>query len=236
MAIDERYLTLMSSLPGHGVLFSEKKTPISRISLNQKLKQLEARDRKILIDIEALLNWDKLPLSLSNEDLVRANKKFMPALTRDVRPLIEDKINFRSVIGALRYRHKQELQSFSPETLNIEALAGPWTTSRLKSRIENHWTDPTFTLEGLYPWLPECLELIKQNKVLALEKLVLKKSWELIQHHQDYQHFSFKSVVIYVLKWNIVDRWTRYNALYAQQRYLNLIQDSQPDLSGVIVL
>lgn len=230
MSIDERYVTLLSSLPAHGALFSEKKTPLSRISLNQRLKQLQPEDLAILKSIEETFNWDKLPLSLTSEVFINTNKKLKLKLSQDVQILLDDKINLRTVIGALRYRHYH-----SNDAGKAESLSGNWTNSRLKSRIEIHWSEPAFKLETLYPWLIEAVDLIKQEKILALETLVLKSAWELINSHQDFQPFSFKSVIIYVLKWNIVDRWTRYGSSQAVQRYQNLIQNSKPDLSGVMI-
>jgi hypothetical protein len=233
MAIDESYVTLLSSLPAHGALFSEKKTPLSRISLNQRLKQLKPEHQIILKDIEETFNWDKLPLSLTTDMFLSANKKLKSQLNHDVQELLADKINLRTVIGALRYRHYHSNKG--SENSHAASLSGNWTSSRLKSRIEDHWSEPTFKLETIYPWLPEAIDLIKQEKILALETLILKSAWELINRHQDNQPFSFKSVIIYVLKWNIVDRLTRYDSSQAVQRYQSLIQNSKPDLSGVMI-
>lgn len=230
MAIDERYVTLLSSLPAHGALFSEKKTPLSRIALNQRLKQLQPEHLKILKGIEETFNWDKLPLSLADDLFITANKKLKQKLSHDIQILLDDKINLRTVVGALRYRHYH-----SNGTGKAEVLNGNWTNSRLKSCIENHWSEPTFKLEGIYTWLPEASDLIKQEKILALEALILKNAWKLISSHQDCQPFSFKSVIIYVLKWNIIDRWTRYDSYTAIQRYQHIIQNSKPDLSGVMI-
>jgi hypothetical protein len=238
MAIDEKYVTLLSSLPVHGALFSEKKTPLSRISLNQRLKQLQPEHQAILKNIEETFNWDKLPLSLTNTLFITTHKKLKLPLSEDVQVLLDDKINLRTVIGALRYRHyrssESDRESDRESNGKAKSLSGNWTNSRLKSRIENHWSEPTFKLETVYPWLQEALDLIKQERILALEKLILKSAWELIDSHQDYQPFSFKSVIIYVLKWNIVDRWTRYDSYTAIQRYQHIIKNSKPDLSGVM--
>jgi len=225
MAIDDRYLTLISSLPAHGVLFAENKTPLSRLALNQKLKQLEAKDQKMLVAIEAILQWDKLPLTETDQQLTQKTKQLLPELPKDLQQLVLDKVDLRTVVGAMRYRQ------YSPD----KELTGQWSISRHRQQIENHWREADFRLSRVYPWLSEAVELVGDNQIYKLEKLLLKSAWQLLNSHKDHQPFSFKSLVIYVLKWNIVERWARYNAEQARDRFQLLVKQNKPDLSGVSI-
>lgn len=225
MAIDDRYLTLISSLPAHVELFSAQRTPISKLALNQRLKQLHENDKKTLAEIEAVLQWDRLPLSLNNQTLVININRLLPKLDHNLQQLVRDKVDLRTVIGALRYRQHNEGQ----------VLTGPWTNSRFKHQIENYWQDPVFRLGRVYPWLAEAAELLQQQEIYKLEKLLLTSAWKLIGSHNDHQPFSFQAIVIYVLKWNIINRWSQYDSEHAVDRFKKMIQDKKPDLSGVLV-
>jgi len=218
----DQYLTLLSGLPANISLFSSKKTPVSRLKLEEKLKTLEPEHRQLLADIEGVLQWGYLSPQMKHdldaggaEQPVKQIKKVLAAVKdRQLKTLVRDKLDFRTLVGALRHRHDD------PSV----PLAGDWTVSRFKQNIENNWQEPYFRLEHACPWLVEAKQYIDNDEPLLLEKLLLQNAWQHLSRPPQAQQFSFYAVVIYVLKWNIVERWTRYNNEFAAQRFQQLVQ------------
>lgn len=224
----DQYLSLLTGLPSNLSLFSAKKTPISRLALDKKLTALTPQHRSLLEDIEGILQWgylspqikhdlhNSLPISLIKQVL---NTISDPALNQ----LVRDKLDFRTLVGALRHRYQKPS---SP-------LSGDWTVSRFKQSIENNWQEPYFRLEHARPWLIEAKQLMDDDEPLLLEKLLLQVAWQhLSRSHPGLpvtsggETFSFYAVVVYVLKWDIIERWSRYNAEQAGRRFQQLIDSS----------
>lgn len=218
----DQYLTLLSGLPANISLFSAKKTPVSRLKLEQKLKTLDPSHRRLLADIEGVLQWGYLSAAMKHEasrsDAIAPVKKIKQVLAsiqdKELNTLVRDKIDFRTLVGALRKRNDNPTLS----------LQGNWTVSRFKQPIENNWQEPYFRLEHARPWLVEAKQHIDNDEPLALEKLLLQTAWKHLSRPAAAREYGFYAVVIYVLKWNIVERWTRYNEEAASQRFQELIQ------------
>ena len=70
--------------------------------------------------------------------------------------------------------------------------------------------------------LIEADRLMKQEDTVALERLLLEQAALGLDRRAGEHLFDFEAVVIYVLKWNIIDRWVRYNAEAAARRFQDL--------------
>jgi len=218
----DQYLSLLAGLPAHLSLFSANKPPVSRLTLEQRLKALEPHHRFLLSEIEGILQWGYFSPEMTHEfnadgSLLPVEKiKAVLAAIEDhaLQTLVRDKIDFRTLVGALRQRH-QDVHN-RPQ--------GQWTVSRFKQNIENNWQEPCFRLEHAMPWLTEAKQFIDSDQPLALEKLLMKNAWLHLSRPLANHGFSFYAVVIYVLKWNIVERWSRYDGDLAVQRFDQLLQ------------
>lgn len=218
----DQYLTLLSGLPANISLFSAKKTPVSRLTLEQKLTTLEPHHQRLLSDIERVLQWGYWSPQMKHEQtqkdapqpIVRIKKLLATIKDPQLNTLVREKLDFRSLVGALRHRHND------PE----DVLSGDWTVSRFKKNIENNWQDPYFRLEHACPWLIEAKQFIDNDEALLLEKLLLKTAWQHLSRPAAGQAFSFYAVVIYTLKWHIVERWTHYDQDAASLRFQQLVQ------------
>ena len=70
---------------------------------------------------------------------------------------------------------------------------------------------------------------MKQEETEALERLLLEQAWKSVVRQTGEHLFDFEAVVIYVLKWNITDRWVRYNAEAAARRFRDLTEAALGD-------
>lgn len=210
-----KYTMLLTSLPPHAPdLFSTTQTPVSRIQLDKRLALLDDRDAEDLRRIEALLHWSHAGTG-TDELIVRESHEKMALINDDfLRKMIYWRLELRTLVSALRKRHAGMP---APEKDTFAGF-GKWPYFVVKN-----WHEPDFGVGHLVPWLSQAQELIAQNKIHALEKLLLNLVWQYYAREGSQHYFDFPAVVIYVLRWNVINRWTHYNTADAVRRFNRLV-------------
>ena len=66
--------------------------------------------------------------------------------------------------------------------------------------------------------------MLKEKETLALQRMILEQAWKSVNRRKAYHLYDFEAVVAYVLKWNIVDRWGRYDGEGAAKRFEELTE------------
>ncbi|MGD9409514.1 MAG: hypothetical protein PVF12_05980 [Thiohalocapsa sp.] len=222
MAPQDRYLTLLTSLPAHGPLFGAKQTPLSRLRLRKRLAWLEPEDSEDLTRLATATDWHRQRFDVDDEALVQQAEQEIAqihnTLTRD---LATWRLELRTVVAALRRRRAGE-----------PAPSGrrKWGFGRWVPHIARHWSEPHFRLERVYPWLPEAKRLMDDGDPLGLERLLLGAVWTHLERIGAGHEFDFEAVVVYVTRWDLVARWTHYDADAALTRFDALLETA---LEGV---
>lgn len=218
MSDPNAYTMLLSSLPSPEALFVAKQPPLSRLKLDQRLRVLEPKDVETLGLVEDALQWDRLAITFTEEDVLARVKKALARIDNEIlNKVILDRLEIRTCVAALRRRQRGE---------GSPAAGTPWGFGRWIKHIEHNWTEATFRLDLVFPWLREADNLMKQGETVALERLLLTEAWKKLTRLAGQHEFDFEAVVIYVLKWNIVDRWSRYNSEAAKKRFEQLTEAS----------
>ena len=60
-----------------------------------------------------------------------------------------------------------------------------------------------------------------------------EQAWKNVSRQAGEHEFDFEAVVIYVLKWDIVDRWVRYNGEEAAKRFEELTRAGLGDYAAL---
>ncbi|MDM8547522.1 hypothetical protein [Candidatus Venteria ishoeyi] len=215
----EAYLTLMSALPHLGDLFTAKESPCSGYKLATRLKMLSQEDAELLSEIENLLQWSHNPITLRDAEILSRAKKLLPRLQEKSELLaetVDNRLEQRTVLAAMRRRQRGDI---APPTDSL------WGYGRWLKHIARYWNEPTFRLEGVYPWLSEAEQLLREDATVELDHLLLRSKWEYLGYIGEGHYFDFEAVVIYVLRWNIINRWTGYSGKAAAVRFTNLVAD-----------
>jgi len=219
------YVMLMSSLPRPLSLFGATQTPISRLKLDRRLRILDEEDAKDLRLIEDALQWGNMPIDLTTDQVIQRVRVAMADTENPVlRQIIRDRLEMRTVMAALRARHRGD----GPPK-------GPWGYGRWTQHIARNWTEPNFRLEGVFPWIAEAQRLLALPDPVALERLLMQQSWTELGRLAGAHEFDFEAVVIYVLRWNIVDRWVRYDGKAAAERFDQLVETALQDVEENIM-
>lgn len=214
----DRYYTLMASLPALPPLFSERRPPCSRYSLEQRLRMLETQDAKDLERLGRLMMWASLPLEISDSEVVALAEE----ATREIRsPLIREvtnwRVELRTVIAAIRRRAAGES---APARLEVWGF-GRWTRT-----LERNWGKSDFGLSDALPWIPEFNERIEKLDSLGFEKALLQLVWTYLSRKAEGHYFDFEAVALYAQRWDVIHRWSMYDAADAAKRFDELMTAS----------
>ncbi|MEM9765438.1 MAG: hypothetical protein AAF968_23555 [Pseudomonadota bacterium] len=217
MAADQ-YITLVSSLPALGPMLGAKHAPINRVRLQQRLRMLTPEHHAELVSLAGLLAWSRLPLAGKDEALVSRARRIIPTLSSPtLAALARDRLEMRTVTAALRRRQAGQEAPSSDDV---------WGYSRHLGRITANWNDPEFGLVRVYPWLPEARAALEKRDSKGLERVLLEAAWRNASQHSVGHEFDYEAVAIYLIRWNLLDRWTRYDEQAAAARFASLVEQA----------
>ena len=213
---ERQYVTLMASLPYHGRLFGARQTPLSRFQLNKRLAWLHPDDAGMLDRIEEVVRWRRLMLMETDENFIGRARAVIDGLESPLlAKIVRRRMETRTLIAALRMR---SLHQAPP------AATRSWGIGRWVDVMRRYWNEPDFGLIHQYPWVIDADEKIRARDALGLERLFMEHAWRQLSRYGAGHYFDFEAVAIYVLRWDLIDRWTRYDADTATTRILELAE------------
>ncbi|PSW18435.1 DUF2764 domain-containing protein [Photobacterium sanctipauli] len=219
---DKAYHSLLTSLPHIDSLFDSKVTPVSRYQLERRLSSLSFEERKLLGKIERLMHWDQAKDEADDAELIKfATRTRSEVKSQVLRELIDWRLDMRTVVAALRRKKAGQQAPSEPR----------WSFGTRYEFIRRNWNIPYFNLQFTFPWLPDVARYMENDQSLALEKELLSAVWHELDRIGSKQRFSFEAVVIYLLRWNLVFRWTTYDSEVAIERFDKLVEDALGDFA-----
>jgi len=225
MSDPNAYVMLISGLPRPEALFRSKRPPLSRLKLDRRLRVLAPEDAEVLKRVEQVLNWATLPITMTDEQIVVRVRAAMQSIDNEsVRLIIRDQLEIRTCMAALRHRHRGE---------QAPAAGRVWGYGRWLAHIARNWSETSFRLDTVFPWLREAAKLLKAGDSLTLQRLLLEQAWKNVSRQAGEHEFDFEAVVIYVRKWDIVDRWVRCNGEEAAKRFEELTRAGIGDYAAL---
>jgi hypothetical protein len=213
------YVQLMASLPALGPILAAKSAPINRVRLQARLQKMLRPEHWAEIEAAAgLLGWPRLALRTSDAEFVKRARKVIPTIQSEtLRQVVLEQLELRTVMAALRRRHAGQ---DAPPADEI------WGYGRYVDRIRANWREPGFGLERRFKRLLEAKDMLDKGDVAGLERLVLEALWRHADRLVGAHDFDFEAVALYVLRWDLLDRWTRYDAEAAATRFDALVADA----------
>ena len=217
MARDE-YVMLMASLPALGPMLAAKHAPINWVRLQERLRLLRPDHRGQLSDISHLLVWSRLPLTRTDGALVQQARELIAHLTSPTLVgLVHERLEIRTLVVALRRRH-------AGHEAPIDEV--DWGYGRFVQRIVLSWQEPDFGLRRRFPWLDAARECLEKEQPQGLERILLEVAWRSADRFSIGHIFDFEAVVLYVLRWHLLSRWTKYDSEAAAARCSELVADA----------
>lgn len=217
------YYTLIGSLPALPPHFEEaERVPISTLCLVDRLKMLEPRDAEVIEQMSDFLVWERQPLERSDDNVREHYDEFMVTVNdRFARELIQYAMTNRTIIRALRCRRL--------------GLDPPDGIPPLSAQITRNWNHPDFQLGAQFPWVGEADALLRGDNPFELERRKLAILWKHVRRLADQFHFTFEAVVLYLMRWEIVYRWTTRDAAAGQEKFEQLVAEAMGEFTDMFV-
>jgi hypothetical protein len=214
-----QYITLMSSLPHIGRIFTEHGTGLSRFRLEERLKLLRPDHRKLLDRVIGVTAWTGVGQYRTDAEIIALARGVTTELNDypTLQALVQSRMETRTIIAALRRRRDG--------TADPGDVAS-WGFGRWCRRIQENWSDPGFGLSHFMPWVAEADQHLRSGNHIAVERLVLTQAFTQIDRLASGHDFDFEAVVIYVLRWIIVERWSLYSTAKAAERLRTLLAEA----------
>lgn len=216
MSSQTQYYTLVSSLPYLPHFSKAERLPINQERLRARLSMLTEEDKLVIERASEFLSWQRQPMSRTDEEVVHYYEKFMEE-TRDeaLADLVEFIISQRTVLAALRRKVKGE-------TLP----KGKWGAGKWVKFIEANWSQPDFKLGEILPWVPTIRQHLEKGETFELERYLIEKGWQYIDYFAAGREFSLVAILVYLFKWDMLERWLSYDSDVARERFEELFMDA----------
>lgn len=223
MARSTTYYTLIGSLPALPRHFEEaERVPISQLRLRERLTMLRPEDARVIEEITDFLAWERQPLERTDGDVVKRYNNFVGSVgDRFAHDLILHIVNVRSIIAAIRCRR-----------LKLEAPGG---VDPVASQIIRNWNHPDFRLGSKYPWISQVETQLNSDAPFDVERTILNIAWRFTKQLSDQYQFTFEAVTLYLIRWEIVYRWTQRNAQAGQEKFEQLVAEAMGEHAEMFV-
>lgn len=212
------YYTLIASLPHLPPHFDVTRPPISRPRLNQRLAELNEHDSQVLKQLSDFLAWDRQTLERSEQDVIHDYERLQQEVRHPVvLKIVDDRINMRTIVGALRRRRDGD--------------EPPRGVGRLVRSIRNRWNEPQFGLQAQFPWIESFERSMLSGEAVAAERILYESSWRSYSRMADQFQFTFEAVLLYLARWSIVDRWASRDQEAGHARFEQLLEEALGDFA-----
>lgn len=213
--MSEDYVTLMASLPALGPMLAAKHAPINRDRLEARLAMLRPEHRREVSEVAGLLVWSRLGMVETDAAIVARARRLVPRLSSPTLvDLVRGRLEIRTLVAALRRRHAGEDPPRPDEV---------WGYGRFVRRIRESWGQPDFGVGTPFPWALAAKDRLERDDATGLERIVLEAAWKQADWLAAGHEFDFEAVALYVVRWTLLDRWTRYDAEAAAARFAALV-------------
>jgi len=212
---DWQQVMLLSSLPALPRFTRAKALPISAERLRARLGMLAPEDAQTLHRAWEFVRWRRGASAVADAQLVERFERLGDSSgERLIRDCVRPRLEVATVLAALRRRHDGE----------AAAPAAPWGIADMAVMISRRWSHPDFGLAHRLPWLPRVRALLEQDDFLALEQLVSAIAWEQLEAIDRGSMYALRNVIVYLLKWDILDRWVSMDPAHAATRFNSLLE------------
>ncbi len=205
------YYTLVASLPALPRSFDAGPSPITASTLHNRLSILTDDDRRIVGQLSYFFRWDRQPIGRTDAEVIAMHRRLNHEIGNPlVRRLVEHRFEMRTLVAAVRCQREGKSLPELPE-LPVSAL------------IRRHWNQPGFRMSSRYQWLVGFCQAVDDNRAQQAQRHLFDELWSLWSRLDQQYHFTFESIILYVARWEILQRWASQNAELGEQRFDALV-------------
>lgn len=219
-----RYITLCASLPALGPILAARTPPINRARLTARLRGgLSGNDLAQLRRMARVISWEGASRNILDSAAVAEARRVIAGVeSPTLAAYLGARMELRTAIAALRRRAAGE---GPPEPSAL------WGYGRYLRRMRAGWGEPDFGVGRAFPWIAEADRALSAGDAARMERIVLEAAWRQAERFAAPHRFDFEAVALYVARWALLERWTRYDSVAARARFAELL--AADDASGV---
>lgn len=219
MAATRSYYMLISSLPHLPATFDVGRVPISWPTLRDRLRMLAPEDSQVTAQIGLYFLWDRQPIDRTDEEVIQRYHELMHASGNPlVRHLIRSRTEMRLLISAVRRQQKGlGPPAWAGRVAGLEALT---------AHVRKHWNQPNFNLGPSHRWVEAFTRQYEAGDVLEAQRVVFTERYTDWTRISEKYTFSFEWIIAYLVRWEIIDRWTSRDAISGEARFHHLIEET----------
>jgi hypothetical protein len=219
------YFTLLASLPHLPRFDRVTRLPITRERLDVRLAWLRPEDAHSVRQAEQFLEWQRQPVERSDAQVLAEYDGLIAQVRRPaLRRMIEFRFGLRVVMSALRRRRAGGSAPTPGER---------WAPAEWSAHIVRNWHEPDFRLAARCRWLPPARALLEQGDALELERLLMGLVWEHLGEVGRGHYFDLDALLVYLFRWDILDRWLRAQPAAAAARIDRLVAQALGEHAGL---
>jgi hypothetical protein len=198
--------------------FDVERPPISLPRLEERLKMLHEQDARVIDQIRSFILWDRQPAERTDQDVKATYQRLMSTVpNRFVRSMIQARMDMRTIISAIRRRRVG---------LGPPSGVGQWV-----EHIRRHYSHPQFHLQNVHPWIAPFELCLEEGDALEAQRTLFSFSYHRWSRIAEQYTFSFEAVVLYLARWEIIDRWTSRNYEAGQARFHRILSETLGEYS-----
>lgn len=214
------YYLLMGSLPPMPPDYRVGRLPISRPRLEERLQKLQDDEYEELERLRDLIFWERQSMGIDDAHIAERFHAVYPTLENKVaRQVAEFRMDVRVLIAAARRRR-----------LGMAPLTGvgTWTPT-----IRRNWQEPGFGLGGRFPWVAKLERLLQHQSIDEANQLIMDVVYGQWSRMAAQHRFSFEAVILYVARWDVLDRWVNRSVDVGRERFDQLVTEAIGDYRGL---
>jgi hypothetical protein len=211
---------LVTSLPSLPVRYDGGRLPISLHTLQDRLRLLSENDWKIVEKLSEFFVWDRQPLDRTDQKVWEAFQQLRREINNALaRQVIDYRIDMRTVVAGLRRKRFNE---------------GPMDGfGELASWIRRHWNQPYFELSKRYPWIVAFSNAVESGRLLEAQQILFDDLWTKWTRLAQQFHFTLETIILYIARWEIVERWTSLDATEGRRRFDFLLSETMGEYANL---
>ncbi|MBX3423225.1 MAG: DUF2764 family protein [Pirellulaceae bacterium] len=207
------YYTLIASLPPLPPYFDVERAPISRARLWERLKMLAEDDAAVVQQWVDFVVWDQQSLDCTDEEFAARFAQIMDAISNPtLRRMLDIRMDIRTLVAALRHRRA--------------GLPAPLGVGASLEHIRRNFHHPEFQLQGRFDWIGRFDALLEAGDAMGAQRLLFETNYRIWTRMSQNYTFSFEAVLLYLARWEIIDRWTSSDAQAGQERFTSMLTET----------
>lgn len=207
------YYDLIASLPGLPIRFDVERPPISQLRLMERLQILDADDATVVEQWTNFVGWDRQVLEQTDEDIAQSYQRLIGEISNTtLLELIQRRMDTRTIIAAVRRRRA--------------GMPAPTGVGQWVDKIRRDYQHPQFQLQTLYPWIGRFDQLLGEGQALEAQRIIFEFNYRELEELAPDDMFSFEALLIYLARWEIIDRWTSLDEAAGKTRFETMIRET----------